>query len=130
VYLILKVAASSVFYFFVLTQKSNKKGQGFGKMTKNFEISLNPANSPLVSFILEILLAQIPTEYCWDRLFTAYFKIFLTSFFRGRGYLPNKNILPDSIFYAPDSALFLLPLPCQRLPLQYPAFRREFLLFI
>jgi hypothetical protein len=46
------------FYFFVLTQKSNKKGQGFGKMTKNFETSLNPANSPLVSFILKILLAQ------------------------------------------------------------------------
>jgi hypothetical protein len=53
------------FYFFVLTQKSNlptgqagKKSQGFGKMTKNFEISLNPANSPPVSFTLQILPAQ------------------------------------------------------------------------
>ena len=71
------------FYFFALTQKSNKKSQGCEKMTKNYFVNLNPANSPLVSFIYKTLLAQIPIAIGTGFL-TVYCVIFLTSFFRGR----------------------------------------------
>ena len=40
-------------FFFVLTQKRNKKSQGFEKMTKNYFTSLNAANSPHSCFILQ-----------------------------------------------------------------------------
>jgi len=32
-------------YFFALTQKSNKKSQGYRKMAKNYCVSLDPGNS-------------------------------------------------------------------------------------
>ncbi len=36
----------ATFYFFALTQKSNKKSQGCEKMAKNYFTNLNAANSP------------------------------------------------------------------------------------
>ncbi len=52
------------FYFFALTQKSNKKRSipplAGEKMTKNYFVNLNPANSPPHILKLMILLAQIP----------------------------------------------------------------------
>jgi hypothetical protein len=57
-YIILKINTGLAFYFFALTQKSNKKSQGYEKMTKNYFAYLNPANSPLDSQINKKLLAQ------------------------------------------------------------------------
>jgi hypothetical protein len=89
-YFILKISTVLDFYFFVLTQKSNlpagqagKKGQSRhragGKRTKNFEISLNPANSPPVSFALQILPAQTTPA------FYGLFQNFLNPEFIGTG---------------------------------------------
>ncbi len=57
-YFFLKLTTILTFYFFVLTQKSNKKSQGSEKMTKNYFVNLNPANSPPDFFISKMLLAQ------------------------------------------------------------------------
>ncbi len=57
-YFILKLNTVATFYFFALTQKSNKKSQGFEKMAKNYFVNLNPANSPLYFYTGKILLAQ------------------------------------------------------------------------
>jgi ribosomal protein S18 acetylase RimI-like enzyme len=62
-----------------LTQKSNKKGQGFGKMAKNYFVSLNPANSPPDSLQLLNTAGSNNAGFL-----TAYSIIFLTPFFRGR----------------------------------------------
>ena len=67
------------FYFFALTQKSNKKSQGSEKMAKNCSVSLNPANSPPDFFKLEKNSGSNNAGFL-----TAYYTIFLTPFFRGR----------------------------------------------
>ena len=89
-YLILKLNTVATFYFFALTQKSNKKSQGYEKMTKNYFVNPKPGELAAI-----FLYRQVTAGSNNAGFLTVYYVIFLTPFFRGQVSYHFENILPN-----------------------------------